>query len=180
MKRGNIIFLNGVSSSGKTTLAFELASKLHHHFPLSLDQYDDLIASMENREQEKLIPVPTEHFFHQTITMFSDRGIDLIVDHLLHNEHTMQDAFAVLKDYPVFFVGVHCPLEVLNAREKARGDRTIGQAEKQLEFVHQQGEVYDVAVDTSKEGAADIILNLLKKQERYQGWKTTVQKNPLP
>lgn len=97
-----------------------------------------------------LIPVPTEHFFHRNIAMFSDKGVNLVVDKILHNEDTTKDCYEILNDYPVLFVGVHCPLTELEKREKDRGDRTIGQAKAQLNYVNQQGEVYDIEVDTSK------------------------------
>ena len=48
----------------------------------------------------------------------------------------------------VIFVGVYCPLEELERREKARGDRKPGQARIQFEQVHAQA-LYDVKVDTS-------------------------------
>ncbi|WP_173918239.1 chloramphenicol phosphotransferase CPT family protein [Halobacillus sp. Marseille-Q1614] len=179
MQQGQIILLNGVSSSGKSTLAKQLASKLRNYFPLSIDDFDELIERMEDRTLEKLIPIPTEHFFHQTTAMFSDRGINLIVDQILHNDDTMKDAFTVLKDYPIFFVGVHCSLDELERREAARGDRTIGQAEKQLAYVHQQGEVYDVTVDTSQGEAADVVIKQLKSQKSAKGWKSTLKKTGL-
>jgi chloramphenicol 3-O phosphotransferase len=72
-KRKNYI-LNGVSSSGKSTLSKALTTKLPDFFHLSYDDFDLLIERMEDREKEKLIPVPTEHFFPEMIKMFSDLG----------------------------------------------------------------------------------------------------------
>lgn len=43
---------------------------------------------MEDRDNDRLIPVPTEHFFHDSIRMFSDRGVNVIVDHVLHDRDT--------------------------------------------------------------------------------------------
>jgi chloramphenicol 3-O phosphotransferase len=48
----------------------------------------------------------------------------------------------------LFVVGVHAPLDVLEARELARGDRAIGLARWQFARVH-QGVAYDFEVDTS-------------------------------
>lgn len=73
MNKGKIILLNGVSSSGKTTLSKELVKNAVDYFHLSIDDFDIIIERMENRENNKLIPVPTEYFFHRTIAMFSDR-----------------------------------------------------------------------------------------------------------
>ncbi|MGV2644490.1 chloramphenicol phosphotransferase, partial [Clostridium perfringens] len=43
MKRGNIIFLNGVSSSGKTTLAKQLLKRLPDFYHYSIDDFDVVI-----------------------------------------------------------------------------------------------------------------------------------------
>lgn len=150
MTKGKIILLNGVSSSGKTTLSKELVKKLPSYFHFSLDSFDVIIEEMEDREQNRLIPVPTEYFFHRNIAMFSDLGVNLIVDHVLHDQQTLTDCLKVLASYPVYFVGVHCSVEELERREKIRGDRRIGQAKKQLDFVHQQNEPYHLEINTDQ------------------------------
>jgi chloramphenicol 3-O phosphotransferase len=71
---------------------------------------------------------------HRTIAMFSDSGVNLIVDHILHDNVTIMDWQSILNHYPVFIVAVHCPLIELERREQARGDRQIGQARKQLDL----------------------------------------------
>ncbi|WNB90887.1 phosphotransferase-like protein [Bacillus sp. NEB1478] len=152
MSKGRIILLNGVSSSGKSTLSKKLVEKLPDYFHLSIDDFDRVIEMMENRDQNKLIPVPTEYFFHRTVAMFSDKGINLVVDQVMHDQFSLEDCLETLNEYPVFIVGVHCPLEELERREGVRGDRTIGQAKNQLKFVHQQNERYDINVDTYHDG----------------------------
>ncbi|MBM6617734.1 chloramphenicol phosphotransferase CPT family protein [Bacillus suaedaesalsae] len=166
MKKGTIILLNGVSSSGKSTLSKQLTNLLPDFFHLSGDDYDLVIEKMEDRVNERLIPVPTEYFIHRTIAMFSDKGINLIVDQILHNDETFVDCLEVLHHYPVLFVGVHCPLDELSRREKERGDRKIGQAVFQLEYVHQQKEEYDIEVNTkvnTVEECAELIVKQLEK-----------------
>ncbi|MEH7884352.1 hypothetical protein V7654_08495 [Bacillus sp. JJ1609] len=110
--------------------------------------------------------------------MFSDKGVNLIVDQILHDEDTLKDCVAILENYLVFFVGVHCPAGELKRREKARGDRTLGQAVRQLDFVHKQKEVYDVEVDSfqmSLGSAAKVIAEKVNELEAPAGWKATVQ-----
>jgi chloramphenicol 3-O phosphotransferase len=183
MPKGKIILLNGVSSSGKSTLSKELVKKLPDYFHYSIDDFDTIIEKMEDREEQRLIPIPTEHFFHRTIAMFSDNGVNLIVDQILHNVDTTIDCYETLRDYPVFFVGVHCPLSELEKRERARGDRTVGQAKAQLNYVHQQGEQYDIEVDTALkiDSSVDAIVQELAKFTGTKGWKATVNhyKNPI-
>lgn len=178
MNKGKIIILNGVSSSGKSSLSKELVKLLPDYFHLSIDDFDTIIDRMEDRENQRLIPVPTEHFFHRNLAMFSDKGVNLVVDQILHDEDTFNDCVAVLENYPVFLVGVHCPSEELENREKARGDRAIGQGVRQLDFVHRQNEVYDVEVDTFQmtlENSAKLIAEKVNEMEAPAGWKATVE-----
>ncbi|XKE95047.1 chloramphenicol phosphotransferase CPT family protein [Metaplanococcus flavidus] len=174
MNKGKIILLNGVSSSGKSTLSRELANQLEGFFHLSIDDYDGFIAKAENREKgQHLIPVPTESFYHRTIAMFSDLGVNVIADQILHDISTTEDCFNVLQSYPVFFVGVHCPPPVLQQRERQRSDRPIGLAEKQLNFVHQQRHLYHLEVDTYKDSIAHCtkqIRNALQEHHPLAEW----------
>ncbi|MFE8699994.1 AAA family ATPase [Cytobacillus sp. FJAT-54145] len=181
MNKGNIIVLNGVSSSGKSTLSKELLKSLKDYFHLSIDNYDTLIEMMEERNVEngRLIPVPTEFFFHDHLRMFSNYGINLIVDQILHNRETTNDFLEKLHDYPILFVGVHCSEEELERRERKRGDRPVGQGKSQLAFVHQQNELYDVEVNTEKESIEDCVKKILLSLETIEnclGLKRTYAK----
>ena len=73
---------------------------------------------------------------------------DVIVDHVLLDPVWVTDLADRLAAHDVFRVGVTCPVEVLDAREAARGDRTLGQASAQHRVVHDLMP-YDVVVDTS-------------------------------
>lgn len=153
MSKGIIVVLNGVSSSGKSSLARAFIELRPDFFHVSVDDFADWINSMEDVPLGRVIPVDTEHYFHRIIAMFSDSGVNVVVDHILNNEATAKDCCRVLQDYPVLLVGVHCPIEELDRREAARGDRNPGQARGQLDFVHQR-ESYDIEVDTHEEGVA--------------------------
>jgi chloramphenicol 3-O phosphotransferase len=150
MHKGNIILLNGVSSSGKTTIAKELAKILPDYFHISIDDYDYVIEKMEDREKGKLIPIETDIFFHRQLKNFSDYGVNLIVDNVIDNETVLQDFKNTLNGYPVTYIAIHCPAEILKHREQDRGDRQIGQAAQQLDFVHQNIQ-YDLEIDTHQQ-----------------------------
>jgi chloramphenicol 3-O phosphotransferase len=162
MAKGNIILLNGVSSSGKSSLAKALVKRLPDHFHYSIDDFDLVIERMEDRENERLIPVSTEYYFHRTIKMFSDSGIHLIVDQILHNDDTLIDYMSTLEGYPIYFVGVHCPLHELEEREITRGDRMLGLSKEQLKYVHQQNEAYDLEVNTGQDSLDTCADNIVK------------------
>lgn len=161
MDRGKIIFLNGVSSSGKSTLAKELIKVMPDYFHMSIDDYDIFIEKMEDRENKHLIPIETEYFFHRTIAMFSNKGVNLVIDHILHDDFTNEDFWKVLKDYPLLLVGVNCPIEELERREKARGDRELGLARKQLEYVHKDV-TYDIEINTYEESVEECTKKVVK------------------
>jgi chloramphenicol 3-O phosphotransferase len=77
----------------------------------------------------------------------ANAGNNLIVDDvLLAGSRAHYDA--ALKGLGVIHVAVHASLAVLEAREKARGDRLIGLARWQYPRVH-EGAVYDFEVDTT-------------------------------
>lgn len=177
MNRGKIILLNGVSSSGKTTLSNELVKLMPSYFHMSIDDFDVFIEKMEDRNNNHLIPVETEYFFHRTIAMFSDKGINLVVDHVLHDKYTREDCLEVLANYPVLFVGVHCDLDELERREMARGDRSIGQARKQLEYVH-KNDLYDVEINTFSDGmeaCSNKVVESVHNVMSFDGWQRTRQ-----
>lgn len=77
-----------------------------------------------------------------------DKGINLVIDTVLHDKETLEDFYYVTAGYPILLVGVHCPEDELIRREKERGDRQIGLSLQQLKFGHQQKDIYDVQVNT--------------------------------
>jgi chloramphenicol 3-O phosphotransferase len=177
MEKGKIILLNGVSSSGKSTLARAITQQLPDYFHLGVDDFDLVIERMEDRPNGRLIPVATEVFFYQTVAMFSDQGVNLVVDDILHDAAALENCLDVLGSYPVLLVGVRCELEELERRELARGDRIEGLGRSQLAFVHTH-EVYDVEVDTSAESpqaCAERVIAAMRSGGKG-GWQQTVKK----
>jgi chloramphenicol 3-O phosphotransferase len=173
VEKGIIIVLNGVSSSGKSSLAKELTKLLPDFFAFSVDDYDIVIEKMEDRQNERLIPIETEYFYYKNVAMFSDRGVNLILDQIIHDDLTLKNYYEALNGYPVLFVGVHCPVEVLLHREQSRGDRRIGLAASQLEYVHKQ-ETYDIEVNTHNQSlleCAKQIADRLKISAPLTGYK---------
>ncbi|MBW8640649.1 hypothetical protein K1W69_25880 [Hoeflea sp. WL0058] len=80
-----------------------------------------------------------------------DGGNSVIFDHVLHDKRSYESCMHAFEGLKVFRVGVHCPLEVLEARERARGDRVIGRARGLVDVVHTFCS-YEAEVDT---GAMD-------------------------
>jgi chloramphenicol 3-O phosphotransferase len=81
------------------------------------------------------------------VAAMAAQGNDLIVDEVLL-DGKMAEYAALLAGFQLFVVGVFAPLEVLEDRERRRGDRMIGLARWQFDRVH-AGMKYDLELDTS-------------------------------
>ena len=73
----------------------------------------------------------------------------MIADHVLVEPAWLRDITGRLYELPAYLIGVRCPLDVLENREKLRKNRTLGQARLQYHLVHIPG-IYDLEVDTSR------------------------------
>lgn len=112
--------------------------------------------------RRKVLP-PVISAFHRSIPCLAGCGFPVIVDHVIESRLWAAECARVLQGYDAFFVGIHCPLEVLEERERKRGDRTIGFARWQFDRVHRYGE-YDLTIDTSissPDHSAEILVSLL-------------------
>jgi len=175
--KGNIIILNGPSSAGKTTLAHALQAELNEiYYRLSADDFMKMI------DREKM----HENFFarlgealtamHHTIKLFSDRGLNVIADHVLletpEEKFTTPEIVMLLNKYPVMFVRVDCDLQELERRERERGDRQIGQAKWQLGHMHSH-DTYDLRINTFKQNTDECvrqIIDLLSQPDKWSAF----------
>jgi chloramphenicol 3-O phosphotransferase len=60
----------------------------------------------------------------------------------------LADAVSTFADFDVVLVGLRCPAEELERRERERGNRPVGLAAFQFPIVHENMR-YDIEVDTS-------------------------------
>jgi chloramphenicol 3-O-phosphotransferase len=123
-----------------------------------------------------------EEAFNHTIDYLSTRGINTIVDYVILDTPIGKKLFSecldLLSDHPVLFVRVDCPLEELERRERARGDRDPGQAKWQFEHIHEHG-IYDITVNTytmTPDACAEAILVMLDRPEDWKAFRTLKHK----
>jgi chloramphenicol 3-O phosphotransferase len=147
-KMGQIIILNGTSSSGKTSLARELQSTCEEVYLLcSLDAFWNMTPFD--------IPAGSKNFPHlklalaKSVRALAETGHNVIVDIVFCGRKTFDELTYELAGLTTKFVKVYCPLEELTKREIARGDRSLGLAESQFNSVH-DSVVYDLTIDTFK------------------------------
>ena len=162
-----VIFLNGTSSAGKSSISKELQNCLPEPFwHFASDQFIE--AGMLPKRVNDGGPFDWRlnrpiffDGFHGCIKALADAGNNLIVDHVIESREWFTLLQTYLSRHDVFFVGVHCPVEVLREREKDRGDRYLGEAEYHLQHVHSYG-AYDFEIDSSHqspEESAKLILS---------------------
>ncbi len=98
-----------------------------------------------------------------------DRGNPVIFDHVLHDHSMYESYLAASAGLDVFTVGVTCPLDVLEMRERARGDRVLGRARGLAQVVHTFC-TYDTMVDTgtmTTEACVKAVLDALIGSHRW-------------
>jgi chloramphenicol 3-O phosphotransferase len=83
-----------------------------------------------------------------------DSGNAVIFDHVLHDRAMYESYLVATVGLDAFKIGVTCSLDLLEARERARGDRVLGRARGLVDVVHAFTD-YDVTVDTGSMSTED-------------------------
>lgn len=141
-----IIMLTGPSSSGKTSISKAIqrmpAGTGFLHMPL--DSFIDMMPRHDDDLFMKMVPG-----FHRSIAAMASAGNRLVIDHVLLLPEWLIECAELLSAYSVVLVGVRCPLEELELREKRRDLRRQGFARSQFDVIHQD-RTYDVEVHTDQ------------------------------
>jgi chloramphenicol 3-O phosphotransferase len=148
---GLIIFLNGTSSSGKSSIAAELLRILDEpSFHIPVDAFHAMRTGREiPADRLPTVLHNTWRGYHRAIAGMAAAGNQVVMDHVLSAEWRLRDCLDLFVPQDVVFVGVHCPRAELERRERERGDRPPGLAARQLAQVHAHG-LYDIECDTSR------------------------------
>ncbi len=183
-----IIYLNGPSSSGKTTLAKALQAKLEPPFlHIGLDRVIGMMPEKLNNWEGGIATEgfswletvdETGHLIHEIqmgpfakticqtlkeiVLTLARMGHYIIIDDVAFGSAEMNVWKETLKEYNVLWVGIKTPLAILEEREKTRGNRMIGSARAQHFKVHTEV-LYDLECDTSKEPLEVIVKAIMKK-----------------
>jgi chloramphenicol 3-O phosphotransferase len=161
---GRIIFLNGASSSGKTSIAERLLEVLEQPwFHLPVDAINAMRAkrrTMELTQAERdVVLARTRAGYHRAVAGMAAAGNNVVMDYVLSERWRLLDCLSVLADFEVVFVGVRCAPAELARRERLRGDREPGLAQAQQELVHAHGR-YDIECDTTTTSPLDCALSI--------------------
>jgi len=171
MDKGKIIFLNGLSCTGKTTLAQKLQERLSEPFyAFSSDTFIRLFTPKKFLGPETDTAYKSMLMLPYTIKSYSNKGLHTIVDTVFTIHEFMQECVDVLHDYPVLFVHVTCELEEHRRRAKERGDSFEWVEKQSSKFMPK--EPYDLIIDTSKDDCIDKIIELLHYPDKFTAFKT--------
>ncbi|MBW0272828.1 chloramphenicol phosphotransferase [Nocardia sp. MH4] len=188
-----VVFLNGVSSAGKTTLARAIQDESDVPFvywgidtlfglvppkwgggrdgPLSRDGfwYD---RSEQDAGGHPLLVIRYGHVGYRMLRSacsaaaeFARGGDHLVIDEMLLSPDLLPIWMEALAGLDVQLVGVTCPLAVAEQRELLRG-KTIGLARGHFGTVHDHGYPYDTVVDTSTATPAELARVVLGRGSR--------------
>lgn len=173
-----VIFLNGCSSAGKSSLA----RALQHLSPTPLLHLgvDWVVAMLPAAYRDfgahaargyytvkagSNAHGPTMHIAKGPLSerafavlpsiakVLVDAGNDLIIDEVLLEEESFEAYRASLCHTTLYFIGVMCDLSVMQEREILRQDRLVGMAADQVTRVHKAKHPYDLIVDTTCQSA---------------------------
>lgn len=170
-KKGRVIYLNGVSSSGKTTIAENFRQQAKEPFLyLGLDTFIEMIPlgyfgfydTAADYMQQKLIfddghPL-VELFYgskgmglietmYKTVTNLVEAGMDVVFDDVYWD---LKLPAEIMKNIEVYLVSVYAPLNVLEEREIKRATRAQGVARWQFPKIYTPNRVYDMELDTAR------------------------------
>jgi chloramphenicol 3-O phosphotransferase len=177
-----VIYLNGPSSSGKTTLAKALQNAFEE--PFLLIGIDKIIGWMPEKmndwtgqeaplgfswkaskddtgnliQEIQIGPYAQKigETFREIVLTLLKMGHHVIIDDVSFGKEQIDEWRDILKDFRVLWIGVKAPLPVLEQREKERGNRIVGSARGQFHKVHVDA-VYDLEVDTHQSTLSEIV-----------------------
>lgn len=179
---GRVVLLHGTSSSGKTTVARAVQRLSDEPWVLlGIDAFWNAVDErwMEHgpraaegflwRDDATIVPGPAGQRLaagmRAGVAATARAGNDLLVDDVFIDPAWLDAWRHELSGLEWFLVGVMAPLEVLEERERARGNRIAGEARAQLGGLH-DGIDYDLVVDSvlhSPQECAEAILAMLAR-----------------
>ncbi|CAN5600960.1 hypothetical protein BH23CHL7_BH23CHL7_21130 [soil metagenome] len=165
---GTIIVLNGAAGAGKSSIvrAYQTLAE-EPHLDAGLDRFLRMLPPrfLEGNAWQDVMgqhdgPGETGRrlasVMHRAIGAIAAGGMSVLADHVVVERAWLGDMAEAFERLPAYLVGVTCPQDVLEERERTRGDRqaTIGEAARQAPIVHAAA-AYDLEVDTSRLSAED-------------------------
>ncbi len=175
MEKGRIIYLNGVTSAGKTSIVEAIQERDDVFFyVVANDLFQEMVGDRYLRENYWKYLSEVIIMMYHTAKLYSDMGKNVLIDGILVERDEIAPHYRqlteILKDNPLDLVEVYCPLEICRERNIARGDRSESQSDEQYELMAKDI-AYKLRVDTSlhsaEECAGIIVSELLKAAQEH-------------
>ncbi len=190
-----IIFLNGTSSSGKSTLARQIMRQSERPFLYySIDHLvnfwiDEKFVAFENEPKDwffhdfsldeqgnpltHIVDGPNAVQLHwdmiEAIAVLIEKGYDLIIDEVLwQNEIFMRYVDALCFANKVYVVKVICELMECERRESERDDRFAGLARALYPQVYNPAIDYDLEIDTTSDDPQQAAQRVIQYVETHK------------
>jgi chloramphenicol 3-O phosphotransferase len=181
-----VVILNGASSSGKTTLATAFRDERAAAGDLwVLTGIDDALAKLPMEwhsvgvhrgafAAEGVRFETTQHgvrvrvgrvgrqlmrAYQAAVGATARVGVNVIVDDVVFDRTHWDDWGVALGDLDVMWVGIVCSPDVVEQRERGRGDRYRGLARAQTAVVHRDAK-YDCEIDTTTRTPSQVLAEL--------------------
>lgn len=172
MKKGRIVFLNGVTSSGKTSIVEALQECDDVFFyVVANDLFEEMVGEKYLRKNYWKYLSEVIIMMYHTAKLYSDMGKNVLIDGILVERDEIKPHYQqlqeILKDNPLDVVEVYCPLEICRKRNTERENRYLDQSDEQNKLMAKNIK-YSMRVNTSihsPQECANIILNELFKEK---------------
>lgn len=166
MEKGRIIFLNGVTSAGKTSIVEALQERDDVFFyVVANDLFQEMVGEKFLQENYWKYLSEVIIMMYHTAKLYSDMGKNVLIDGILVEREEIKPHYRqlleILKDNPLDVVEVYCPLDICRERNIARGDRFESQSDEQQELMAKNIE-YALRVDTSLHSPAECAETIVK------------------
>ena len=157
-----IVILNGVAGAGKTSIlrAWQELNE-EPYLDAGIDRFLRMLPArylepplwhdvMGRHDRAGDVGRRLMSAMHHSIAAVARTGVSVVADHVILERAWLAECARLFRGLDAYLVGVHCPLAVLEQRERERPDRqaTAGEAVRQFDVVH-AGAAYDVEVDSS-------------------------------
>ena len=153
MENGRIIFLNGVTSSGKTSIVESLQNQEDIFFyVVANDLFQEMVGENYLRKDYWKYLSEVIIMMYHTPKLYSDMGKNVLIDGILVEREEIKPHYSqlleILKNNPLDIVEIYCPLDICRQRNIIRGDRYETQSQEQYDLMAENIK-YSAKVDTS-------------------------------
>lgn len=179
MSLGTVVFFNGASSSGKSSIvrALKIADNKRNWLSTGTDEIIQMspgrcigfdpsakegwfFKSRKDNDGNTLVEIEVGPFAWQMYLISAEIakacatiGKYLLIDEVLlenYDKEILKIYTKTLADFDTYFVAIKCSLPAILEREKLRGNRSIGLARAQYQSVHKKPRFYDLEIDTTE------------------------------